>query len=82
MADIDTVLAALAELPGRIAEASRLPALIPQEQVPAYLGISRPVMFRLLAEGKFPKPVALAHAGKKYRRADLDRWLAALKPAK
>lgn len=72
----------LAELPAKVAEAARLPALIAQEDVPGYVGISRPVMFRLLAANKFPKPVAITGGGKKYRRSDLDKWVAGLKTAR
>ncbi len=71
----------LAELPAKVAEAARLPALIAQEDVPGYVGVSRPVMFRLIAAGKFPKAVD-AGGGRKFRRADLDKWVAALKPAR
>ena len=71
-----------ADLSARVVEAARLPALIAQEAVPGYVGISRPVMFRLISEGKFPKSVVINGGGKKYRRTDLDKWVAALKPAR
>lgn len=71
----------LADLPAKVAEAVCRPALIAQEDVPGYVGISRPTMFRLIAAGKFPKAVD-AGGGKKFRRADLDKWVAGLKPAR
>jgi prophage regulatory protein len=49
------------------------------------LGISysRQHIYRLVAEGRFPRPVALGpelYARKAWRSADVEQWLAALTP--
>lgn len=48
----------------------------------AYVGVSRSAWFRLRAADELPAPVAIPGCGPRWRRADLDRWLAKLKPAK
>jgi len=48
----------------------------------AYVGLSKSTWYRLAAEGRTPRPVALTGAGRLYKVADLDHWVEALKPAK
>lgn len=61
------------------------PELIAQHRVygwTGYTGVSRVGWFRAKAAGSTPKPVALPGGGIYYRKSDLDKWLARLKPAK
>jgi predicted DNA-binding transcriptional regulator AlpA len=45
-----------------------------------YIGVSRSAWFRLKSAGLLPKPIALAGAGDRWRRKDLDAWLDRMKP--
>jgi predicted DNA-binding transcriptional regulator AlpA len=56
------------------------PLLVPQEQAPRLLGLSRAAFFRLRAAGDLPAPVHVPGAGIVFRLTDLERWAARLKP--
>jgi predicted DNA-binding transcriptional regulator AlpA len=45
-----------------------------------YLGLSRSAWYRLLSSGQAPPPVPLPGSRPRWRRADLDSWVARLKP--
>lgn len=53
--------------------------LVPQEDVPAFIGTSRAGLFRLKATPGFPAPVRVPGIGVVYRRADLEKWVTSLK---
>lgn len=65
-----------------VAEEVRLPALLRQEDVPGYLGVSRSAFFRLKGATGFPREVRVEGAGVHYRRADLDAWVGRLRPGR
>ena len=48
----------------------------------SYVGLPRSTWFRLRAAGKLPEPVNVPTAGLYWRKGDLDRWLANLKPVR
>jgi predicted DNA-binding transcriptional regulator AlpA len=54
--------------------------LVPQSGAWVYLGIPRSTWFRLRSAGKLPDPVNVPGSGLYWRRADLDKWAAGLKP--
>jgi predicted DNA-binding transcriptional regulator AlpA len=62
--------------------APTLPLLVRQKQAIAYVGVSRAGWFRLRAGGKLPEPASVPGSGLVWRRADLDRWVQRLGPAK
>lgn len=61
-------------------KANPTPQLLDQSEAARYCGLARSSWFRLRSEGKLPPPVAVAGTGLKWRRRDLDEWLARLKP--
>jgi excisionase family DNA binding protein len=56
--------------------------LLSQSEAWAYLGLARSSWYRLRAAGKLPAPVSVYGTGPRWRRADLDAWVAKLKPAR
>jgi predicted DNA-binding transcriptional regulator AlpA len=62
------------------APASHVPQLVSQPW--AYCGVSRSAFYRLLSADKAPSPVSLPGSRPRWRRSDLDRWIASLKPAR
>lgn len=95
-ADLSTAVA-LASSPGNpsfkalveaIARAIReqaaqpVPLLLTTQQAWEFLGLSRAAFFRLRSSDAIPKPVAVDGVGRRYRRSDLERFAAALKPAR
>jgi predicted DNA-binding transcriptional regulator AlpA len=59
---------------------SQQPPLIPKAWT--YCGVSRAGYYRMMAADQAPKPVKLAFGRNLWRRADLDKWIASLKPRK
>lgn len=43
----------------------------------ALVGLRRSSIYKLAAEGKFPKPVKLSTRASAWRRADIARWIEA-----
>lgn len=76
-ADFVELLAAVREA---VAEATQPRLLIPQKDVPGFLGISRSAFFRVKSQAGFPRPVSIP-GEVAYRAADLAAWAARL-PAK
>ncbi len=54
--------------------------LLDQPAAMGYCGLKRSGWFRLKSAGLLPKPLTLEGSGERWRRADLDRWIAAMKP--
>ncbi len=73
---IAAVVAALREHVGP------LPQLFDQPDAMRYVGLARSTWFRLRSADELPPPVAIPGTGPRWRRADLDKWLAKLKPAR
>jgi predicted DNA-binding transcriptional regulator AlpA len=59
-----------------------LPQLFDQADAMRYVGLPRSTWFRLRSADELPAPVAVPGSGPRWRRADLDKWLAKLKPAR
>lgn len=59
-----------------------LPQLLDADQSAVYCGQSRSNFYRLLAAQKIPQPVRVDGTGPRWRRADLDKWIASLKPGR
>lgn len=59
-----------------------LPQLFDQPGAMKYVGLARSTWFRLRSMGEIPEPVSVPGTGPRWRRADLDAWLARLKPAR
>ena len=55
------------------------PQLLTQDQAFKYVGLSRSAWFRLKSMGELPAPVNVEGSDVRYRRTDLDRWIARLK---
>lgn len=72
--------AIVAEAVAAAVKATPAPQLLDQSAAATYCGLARSTWFRLRAEGELPEPVSVAGSGMKWRRADLDKWLARLKP--
>ena len=61
-----------------------LPAILRTRAVLALIGLSRTSLWRRVRGGDFPAPVRLGGQGSRavgWRRADVERWLAALPKA-
>ena len=61
-----------------------LPAILRTQAVLALIGLSRTSLWRRVRAGDFPAPVRLGGEGSRavgWRRADVERWLAALPKA-
>jgi len=54
--------------------------LLTQNKSWEYVGIPRSTWFRLRSAGSLPEPVNVPGSGLFWRRADLDKWVASLKP--
>ncbi len=57
-------------------------ATLPQREAWEYCGVSRSGWFKLRAQGLLPLPIEIPHVGQRWRKADLDKWLASLKPSR
>ncbi len=62
--------------------AQPVPLLLTTQQAWEFLGLSRAAFFRLRSSDVIPKPVAVEGVGRRYRRIDLERFAAALKPSR
>lgn len=58
------------------AASAALPQLIRLRAVSARIGLSRSSIYRLMAAGKFPKPVTIGLRTIAFRSDDLEAWLA------
>jgi len=76
-----------AKLPAQPAAAAPVaPVLLSRDDLRTFFGItfSRAHLYRLVAAGEFPRPVALgphAYSRKCWRRDEVEAWVAALQPA-
>jgi prophage regulatory protein len=52
------------------------PAFLRLPSVMRVTGLGRSTIYRLMAEGQFPRPVLLASRAVAWRRADIDGWTA------
>lgn len=50
------------------------PAFLRLPSVMRVTGLGRSTIYRLMAEGQFPKPVQLASRAVAWRRSDIDGW--------
>jgi predicted DNA-binding transcriptional regulator AlpA len=72
--DIKVIAAAV------VAATSVAPQLLDQADAWRYCGLSRSAWFRLRSADQLPGPVNIDRSGLRWRKADLDKWLARLKP--
>jgi predicted DNA-binding transcriptional regulator AlpA len=68
--------------PGPEPKPAKAGLLLSQGEAWRYLGLARSSWYRLRAAGKLPSPVSVYGTGPRWRRADLDAWVARLKPAR
>jgi hypothetical protein len=59
-----------------------VPLLLAQPLAWKFLGVSRSAWFRLRGADRLPKPVNVPGSGLHWRRTDLEKFVAGLKPAK
>ena len=67
-----------------VTAANSVPAILRTPAVLALIGLSRTSLWRRVRAGDFPAPVRLGGQGSRavgWRRADVERWLAALPKA-
>ncbi len=64
----------------RDAAAKPPPLLMTAEEAAEYLGISRALLYRLVARRELPAPLDIPQCGSKWRRSDLEKWAAKLRP--
>jgi prophage regulatory protein len=55
--------------------------LLRMRQVLEQTGLSRSVLYRLVDDGSFPRPVKLGERSIAWRSEDVDAWIAARPPA-
>lgn len=58
-------------------QAATVPALLRREEVEARTGLSRSVLYRLIAAGDFPKPIELHGRSRAWVESDVSDWIAA-----
>lgn len=51
--------------------------LLRRPEVEARVGLSRSTLYQWMADGKFPKPVALGARLVAWRESEIDQWIAA-----
>jgi predicted DNA-binding transcriptional regulator AlpA len=78
---VEATLERLGQAGGNGQAAKPVGELLSQPQSWAFVGVTRSVWFRLRAEGKLPPPVGSATGNPRWRRSDLQSWVARLKPA-
>lgn len=54
------------------------PALFRRRQVETLTGLTRTTLYRLMADGKFPRPARIAKRAVAWRQEDVAAWLAKL----
>jgi hypothetical protein len=66
------------------APSAPVPLLLPQPAAVTYLGLSRSAWYRLKGAGRLPAPVSVpgAGVGPVWRRADLEKFVLGLRPAR
>ena len=52
-------------------------AILRRPQVEALIGLSRSVIYTMVSEGRFPRPVRLGKRAVGWRSGDVAAWLAA-----
>lgn len=52
--------------------------LLDQQNAWEFVGLSRATWFRLRSAGKIPEPVRIAGSSLRWRRSDLEKWVAGL----
>jgi predicted DNA-binding transcriptional regulator AlpA len=60
--------------------AEPVPLLLDQERAWQFLGVSRSRWYRLRSMGELPRPVRVPGGGVFWRRADLERYVARMRP--
>lgn len=77
-----TVADLVAELVAAVRDAGGrpLPLLLGVGDAAAFLGVSRAAFYRLIAAGELPAALDVPGCGPRWRRADLERWAAKLRP--
>ena len=45
------------------------------DEVTALCALSRPTIYRMMAEGRFPRQVQLGSRAVRWRRADVEAWI-------
>jgi predicted DNA-binding transcriptional regulator AlpA len=59
-----------------------VPQLLKQPQAWAFIGVTRANWYRMRSAGELPDPVEVPGGELMWRRADLEKWVARLKPAR
>jgi predicted DNA-binding transcriptional regulator AlpA len=59
-----------------------VPALLNGVQAARYVGLSKTGWHRAKSVVGFPKPVRVSGSGLRWRKADLDEWVAEMRPAR
>ena len=52
-----------------------LPKLLRRREVEAEIGLSRTTIYRLMAEGNFPRPIRVGPKAVRWPRAEIEVWL-------
>jgi prophage regulatory protein len=55
------------------------PLLLDMKLLPAFTGLSRSALYRLIAAGRFPRAVAVEGVGARWRRGEVEKWCESLK---
>jgi excisionase family DNA binding protein len=63
-------------LADKLAALLAAPALMNDAQVARYLVISRRLVWKLVSTGKLPEPIRIGGRLARWRRTDIDGWLA------
>lgn len=53
-------------------------ALLDCRQVEEYVSLRRTTIYKMIGEGSFPAPVRIGPRASRWRRAELDEWIAQL----
>jgi hypothetical protein len=76
---LDQLVAAIG---ARTPPATAAALLLTQEEAWGFLGVSRSAWFRLRSADKLPAPVEIPGVGQRWRRRDLEGFVAKLRPSR
>lgn len=68
-------------MPNTATPTASAPRLMSMRQVTTMTTYSRPSIYRLIAQGRFPKPIKLGDVKIAFRADDVEAWLASRPPA-
>ena len=51
------------------------PQILRRKQLETHIGLSRSSIYKMMADGRFPRPIKLGRRSVGWRTAEIERWL-------